>query len=1109
MAEGNVFINFASALNLNVHTGGDASPAEDVITFFLKGQYDSNSNVLIQFRKFGFNDRVAQFRPEIRNQTQPVSTLGLASILEVNNSADDLLMRDRFASLSEQDRLNAQVADKTWIIPSNDWQFLAIPKRQFVLFGGFSFADVDQFGILYFNTPGGEYCISDVLLVGGGRDNSGGAVTPPGANGSASNGGLQGTYKYKISFLNSTTGNRSNGSAATQVAENVNRGYVALSGIPTSADAQVSHVEIWRTLGNGDRFFKIGQVANGTATFDDEVADHDTLDSTTGTAVMTTLELPTDNDPPEDSFDGCIVDKLTAFWISNDTGKQGRVFFSPIGRPESLKGFIDVTRAGDPLHRLVVHAGTRYAFSESKLYRINGEDPYVAQEIAGVPGVQFAQRRTVVSTPFGIVWQATDGIRIFNNLRATLLNPDPIGRIFRGETAEGLPAFEGTTATFARDEYIVSNGSRTLGISLTDFSWRDIGINDASALFYEWDTDKLVAGRAGNTQLIEEEGVSTDAGSSIPFEWETPAVDASNDAVLFLRRVFIDMDANGNTVTPTVTHRFTSFNLTAISDASRIAREFTVERLLLKPALRLAGNATNRVELFQIEFDIDPLVLGVTVSGRSARNAVASNRIEFAGRYREGTGNGEIVFEVPRRTADYDMTDRIFVIDRLTVEANTSSTNLTPTLGLVGGDVSFAAINNSVREITTYEIDRIGNIDDVVLQGDFFTGTAVPTVYRVELHMRELELGVNIFGTDTRDSFPARSPDPGTEIVFEIPPNRREFDDAGTLFILDRLVFDIDSNGSTITPIIDVQGGGSITLSGVSSTVRQLVEVSIDRVGTIHSLRLQDDFTGDVQIFGVELYMRPLVLGVNITTANTRGQVRGRTVDPTTSITFEVQPILQELNAQGTLMWIERLVVEADTNSSTITPSIVSNGANYIPSTTITTTARSYTEIAVQRPGPVFEVQLADNFTDDVQLFGVELYMRPVELGVQQFNGSRVTYDGKMVTPGTELVFDVDPARHEVDGTVNIPIVQFLHLDINSAGVAVTPVIQTEFGNISLTAATTSSRQTVIYDIQQIGNIQAVKLQADFAANAIELYGVEIIIGNLTLDMYILDGGDN
>lgn len=1106
-----IYYNISPSIDLTVHDSGDTSPDEDLITFFFKGPVLSSTRLLVILRNPAEGLAYARYYLPVENRPQPVSTLGLASILEVSNAVDDLLGRDRFAGLSDQARLNARVAEKTWIIPIDDWQYVSIPKRQFELGSLFDWTDVAQVAFFWGggNVPApGTWCVSDVLMVGGGRDRSGTPVTPPGANGTSSNGGLQGTYKYKITFLNSTTGNRSNGSSSTQVARNVNRGAVTLSSLPTSADAQVSHVEIWRTVGDGDRFFKIGQVSNGTATFEDDVADHDSLDSRSGIAVMTTTELPEDNAPPQASFDGTIIDKLVAFWISNDTGKQGRVYYSPVGRPESLKGFIDVSKAGDPLHRLVVHAGIRYVFSESKLFRIGGNDPYVAQEIAGVPGVQFAQRRTVVSTPYGLIWQATDGIRVFNNLSAALLNPDPIVRIFRGESAEGLPAFEGTNATFARDEYIISNGSRTLGVSLTDFSWRDMGFNDVSSLFYEWDTDKIIAGRTSNTQLIEEEGVATDDGSSIPFEWETPAVEAPNDAVLFLRRVFIDIDAGGNSVTPTITHRFTSFNLTAISDASRIAREFSVERLLLKPAVRLAGNASSRVELFRIELDVDPLVFGVTVSGRSERNAVASNRVEFPGRYREGTGNGEIVFEVPRRTADFDMTNRLFVIDRLTIEANTNSTNLIPTLGLVGGNITLATINNSARAITTYNIDRLGNLDSMTLQGDFFTGTAVPTVYRVELHMRELELGINIFGTDNRASFPARSEDPSTEITFEIPPNRREFDDTNTLFILDRLVLDTDSNSSTITPVIDVQAGGTITLSGLSTTSRSLAEVDIDRVGTIHSLRLQDDFTDDVQLFGVELYLRPLVLGITVTTTGSRGQVRGRSVDPTTAIIFEVQPILEELNMQGALVWIERLVVEADTNSSTITANITSNGVTIAPSQTVTTTSRSYVEIPVQRPGPVFDVRLLDDFTDDVQLFGVELYMRPVELGIQQYNGSRITYDGKMVTPGTELVFDIDPSRHEIDGTVNVPIIQFLHLDIDTGSADVTPSIVTELATINLQAANTSARETVIYDIQEIGNIQELKLTGDFASGAIGLYGCEIILGNLDLDILVLDGGE-
>lgn len=982
---------FSPAVDLTVHTSTDASPLEDYITFFMRANFDSGSRLrIVLYEDFENNAGSLAYKTlHARDTHEAPSILGIASLLEVQNVVDDVLARNRYAGRTEQDDLNAQITKKDWIIPFYEWQYFAIPKRSFIKQGGFDFTTVSDILItaLYLDDSEKYVWLSDLYLVGGGKDDSGATVTPPGGNGDATRGGMQGTYKYRITYLNDTTGNRSNPGEKIGVAKDVNRGYVTLSNLPTSADPQVSHVEIWRTVGNGDRYFKIGQVTNGTATYDDQVADHDILDSRPGVAVMTTLELPLDNDPPLDEFDNCIIDGLTAFWLSNEDGQRGRVFFSPIGRPESLKGFINVTQTGDHLYRLVQHQGIRYVFSESSLYRIGGDDPYVSQKISGVPGVAFAQRRTVVSTPFGIVYQSHDGIRIFSSMQAQLLGFAAIGRLFRGETLENISAFEGIVAAYARNEYFISDGSTCLAIDLTTNTWRNVGFDDLTAIFYEWDTDKIVGGRTSNTQLLEEEGIVLDNGSAIPFEWETPGIEEPGDRILFLDRVFIDIDTGGETVTPTVVHRYTDITLANITDANRIAREFSVEKLLLKPSLRLEGTVSQRVTLYEIEMDIRPLELGVTVAGRSERNAVASVRQTYTGRYREGLGNGEIVFEVPGNRKELDMSDRVYVLDRLTLECNTYTTDLQPFIGLVSGEISLNAATNNARTIEEYEVDRIGNIDYIRLLGDFFTATVAPTVWRLELHMRELELGMTLTTTGQRLAYPARAVLPGTELTFEVPPNRREFDNTGRLF------------------------------------------------------------------------------------------------------------------------WIERVVVEANTGGTTLTVEFECDGVTFTAGT-VNTTTRSYTEIFVQRPGPIRELRILGDFTVDVQVFGVECHVRPVNLGIQTWAQNRFTYDGKVIAPGTEIVFDIDPDRHEIDGTVNVPTVQWLYLDIDTAEADIRPRIVTEFGDIVMTLANTDKRCTLVYDLHEIGNIHQLTLEGDFANNAIGLYGVECILGSLDLGIRILEGGE-
>ena len=225
--------------------------------------------------------------------------------------------------------------------------------------------------------------------------------------------------------------------------------------------------------------------------------------------------------------------------------------------------------------------------------------------------------------------------------------------------------------------------------------------------------------------------------------------------------------------------------------------------------------------------------------------------------------------------------------------------------------------------------------------------------------------------------------------------------------------------------------------------------------------------------------------------------------EPDTEIIFEVQPLLQELNMQGSLFWVERVVVEADTNGSDITV-IVDTDAGPLTVGTVNTSSRTYAEIDIERPAPVRALRLQDDFTDNVNVFAVELHMRPVEIGFNLFGGQRFTHTGKLVSPGTSLVFDIDPARAELDGTINVPLIEYLNLEINSGGTSVTPKIETEFGTIELESTSSTSRETTVYEIQQVGNVREVRLDGDWTSG-IELYQVEVVVGSLELGIRVCE----
>lgn len=982
MADAKYRIIPSSAANFNLHTGGDVSPPEDFITLFVKAPFTTQSNMTMTLLSSSFsNSGFFLFRAE--NRAQPASTLGLASILEVQNAVPDLLGRDRFASVTDADQLSIAAAEKTWIVPSDGWQFVAVPKRAFVQNNSFDFAAVTIIQIDFKNIDAGECCFSDLLLVGGGVDHSGSTPDAQGTTDEASS-GLQGTYKYRITYYNSTTGNRSNPSVSTQVAENVNRGSVELTNLPVSPDSQVDKIEIWRTVGGGADFFKIAEIDDTDGSFVDEVADHDSLDSREGVAVMSNLALRFDNAPPEDHFDQHVILRLQAFWISNESGWQGRLMFSPIGRPESFSDFVEVSRVGDPLHRLVVHNGILYVFSESKVYRIDdsadqrtGINYILSRELGGVPGVQFAQRRTVVSTPRGVVWQAPDGVRAFDGARCVLVNPDAIQKVFRGESAENLSAFEGIVATYARNEYYISDGTQTLAVDIEGLGWRDVGFDDLTALFYEYDTDKLVGGRETATQLLEEEGTFDDNGAGIPLEWETPAIDGPNDSVQIVERVFIDMDPNNNTVNSLLINRFDTVTLTQQTGSGRRTFEEDVELMVLKPSMRFSASSTARVTLYDVELEVRDLTMGINVG---------PNRVEVTGRYREDVSNGQIRFDIKpdqAATALLDQTGRLLVVDRIAIETNTGSEDLVPSLVIHGDTVTLPTINNSARAFVVTEIDRIGQLESVILAGNFTVTGTRPQVFRVELYMRELVLGVNLTSGAERLTVPGRAPTPASGATFEMQPIRQELNQQGTLIWVERVVVEADTDSNDLDLTYTDGLGNAITIGTVNTSSRTYTEFTLETPTPMRALNITSDLTDDIQIFGIEMHVRPVALTIQDRTGGNAVNVKhdGKMITQTSAVVFDVDPFRNETDGERYIPLIETLSLDIDPGGTEITPKIVTE-LETLFLTSVSNDGRATQVWDINRVGNIQSVELTGDFTSDVALYDVQVQVRSLDLGV-------------------------------------------------------------------------------------------------------------------------------
>ncbi len=450
--------------------------------------------------------------------------------------------------------------------------------------------------------------VADHLFAAGGGDlfkiNAAGTVTQWGIDAPLTNptaaigvtGVLTGDYQYKITFTNTSTGTRSN-SNPTAASVTLSSDQADLTSIPTSSDSQVDAREIWRTTSGGTSFFLNFTITDNVTTIHtDNVAD----------IALSGTELPIDNTPPLDAYNGCVGPHVGRMWWFNDStiGARGRVYFSPEGRAEAVEGNLDVSSDDDQINPAVPWNGTLYCWTPTKVIQVAGsgtEGIFQTRAIDGVVGT--TQPFTVMPTSAGIIYQGQASLLIFNGVKTDPLEIGPIEGIFKGETLEDITGFTGVVAAVTETEYIISDGTVTLAYNLVKKTWRNMGVG-LNAIFYERETGSLQATFSSKIQLLEDQGKVLDDATAITIEWEIPtlASDPSQDAII--KDIYIESNTQDETITPTAFIDEVAIVLPLLKTPSRTIRQYRILKKGNSLSLRFNGTVSKRVEIFRILYDI-------------------------------------------------------------------------------------------------------------------------------------------------------------------------------------------------------------------------------------------------------------------------------------------------------------------------------------------------------------------------------------------------------------------------------------------------------------------------------------------------------------------------
>ena len=209
-----------------------------------------------------------------------------------------------------------------------------------------------------------------------------------------------GTYELRCTYYNSATGHESSASDTASATVTVTNQQLSWTGIPTSADTQVTTVYLYvRNTATENEFWQVGSVANGVTTATTNVAD---------TAHTVVAPDTSENDPPVSGIKFCCYHQGRLFLA---TGTD--LYWSKIGDVESFD-----PDATDPVNRsdgqsiTGLHSDHEVLliFKEDRTYGIFGASPDTWEIRLLDADIGTGSHRTITSAASWTWWWSRQGL---------------------------------------------------------------------------------------------------------------------------------------------------------------------------------------------------------------------------------------------------------------------------------------------------------------------------------------------------------------------------------------------------------------------------------------------------------------------------------------------------------------------------------------------------------------------------------------------------------------------------------------------------------------------------------------------------------------------------
>ena len=206
---------------------------------------------------------------------------------------------------------------------------------------------------------------------------------------------------------------------------------------------------------------------------------------------------------------------------------------------------------------------------------------------------------------------------------------------------------------------------------------------------------------------------------------------------------------------------------------------------------------------------------------------------------------------------------------------------------------------------------------------------------------------------------------------YDVVEQIREFTLLSNLYYVERVTAEINTRGIDVTPLLRLEAT-DYTLDAINTTVRDLVEIDVNRIGPFSRLNFSP--VSGIQWYQVSVVLRPLTLGLKIVARGIRTVFPGRSSSVSTYLEWDINPFSLPQDARNQQIIVRRLYLDLVTETEIVTPVLHFNdGTTETLRATIQAT-RGVVEYPILISKRLNKVRLNGDFTNSsIILYDVEL----------------------------------------------------------------------------------------------------------------------------------------